>query len=248
MREIARAINAKAGGQFKICRIFSKEGTFHVASDVSRQDGVNVGVCIILWFNDTMMYSASIHLKGESFSDAFFRNSIGVGLELALAKSKSIEIRRIVIARDWHSVKDEHRRLPLALTNMFSNGCKIDLVEITRSGPDCIRMLRLNSTLKNKRLEQPTSGRFFKLTQASAVLCTTGSPKYKGQVGPAKTIVITNVFGDTSLPEIVTEMYTLSRITPYSIHPTRLPFLANRAAKDYIDGIEYPKTAGIHAA
>jgi len=67
----------------------------------------------------------------------------------------------------------------------------------------------------------------------------------------SRPIVITKRAGVSSLDQLTTECYKFSRLTLYTTQATRLPaglHLADRAAKNKLDGIDSPNTHGIHAA
>jgi len=159
------------------------------------------------------------------------------------------EIGRIVVARDGRFVGDEIVMATMMIEKRFPD-CILDFVEVTKSGPDVTRILNVKS---EANVEIPHSGSWYEKTQHTAVLISTGSPKYKGTAGVPRPILITKVNGHchSSLPILVHEQFMLTQVETYCKFSTRMPIhlhLSDRLAYDVRIGINYPNDDGIHPA
>ena len=245
-KELSISIQAKVGSQWKVFPGLAEKGTYFIAFDVSL-DKIARAAVYLVGSNGTIFKQnePSPAQTGETI------NNIGQliidTVEEAVKNEGGEPIRHLVISRDGRFQRAETISIEkLAPGSKF----KISMVEVTKSGPSVYRMIKL---LADGTVHGPDSGRWWKLDQNTANLCTTGTVG-RGETGLSRPITVTKIKGDwddTSLEQIVEWMYQLSRLTAYSSKPTRLPIhlhLADRSAKDYLDGIEYPHRRGIHAA
>jgi len=268
---IISAVNAKAGGQNQICPGLAEKGTFFIAYDVSRYGGTSIDVGFgVFGFNGTVFQQAmGNRQKGEVLDESFSENS----LREFLKQAKMIEhIQHVVVFRDGRFVQNMSKEVETLerVTNAY--GMKATFVSVTKSAPGLFRMMRfegepthskhepklpIQKNLKFK-VDMPHSGVFCSLKADTAILNTIGPGQIKdnyigiptGRALP-KPLTITKIKGTASLNEIVEWVYHLSRLKSYSNRPTRLPapqHLADRAAKDFLDGIIYPHVRGLHAA
>ena len=70
-KDACHLLNVLAGGQLQICPLLSKKGTLHVAFDVCRSNGINVGTCFILAHDGLILKSKACKQRGETMSDDF---------------------------------------------------------------------------------------------------------------------------------------------------------------------------------
>ena len=139
--QLLMGIRAKLGCQSTIIPNLSAKGTYHMCYDVCRHLRKNSVVCCVLGFNGTFLGDTEFAQEvsgsafGETVSSEFFREMI------TLLKSKAgHDVRRVVVARDGRYQTDEAKTLLSMLSEKFN--CSVDLVEITKSGPDCVRMFK----------------------------------------------------------------------------------------------------------
>ena len=181
-KNIMSGILAKLGSQFKMGRSGSKptdmseHGTYHVSFDVSRINGVDIAAYNIFGSDGIFLETREVANKGETLSPKFI-DELATGLERAKLK-KGEEISRVSIARDGRFQANEIESLRAMLDEQFD--CRADFVEVTKSGPDWVRMLNKRA---NGMPGMPKSGCYWKIRANTAVLCTIGSPKYTGSTG-----------------------------------------------------------------
>jgi len=98
----------------------------------------------------------------------------GVTIEEAKLEYKKLythDIERIVVARDGRLVGTEQEiLLKILKKNDVEHKIKIDVLEVTKSGPDVMRMLEVCGDI----YQQPRSGCYTELTPSTALICTTG--------------------------------------------------------------------------
>ena len=244
--ELAISIQAKAGSQWKVLPWLAEKGTYFIAFDVSLKNIARPAVNLVS-SNGTIFKHNSLPVaqRGETIKN--IGQLIIDTVEEAVENEGGEPILHLVISRDGRFQRAEKISIEeLARGRKF----KITMVEVTKSGPRVYRMIKRHT---DGTVRGPDSGWWWKLDQNTANLCTTGSSG-RSETGLSRPIAVTKIRGewdDTSLEQIVKWMYQLSRLTAYSSKPTRLPIhlhLADRSAKDSIDGIQYPPRRGIHAA
>ena len=247
-KELAISILVKVGSQWKILPKLADIGTYFIAFDVSHIDKVGRAAGYLVSSNGTIF-------KQDKPRPAQLTESIpDIGQLVADIIDEAVEneggepVRHLVISRDGRFKGNETS----SIKDLASKrGLKVSMVEVTKSGPMVYRMIKFD---RDGHVRGPDSGKWWKVDEHTANICTTGSPREKGAKGLSRPIIVTKVadpVDETSLEQIVEWMFSLSRLTAYSDKPTRLPIhlhLADRSAKDYNDEIEYPNRRGIHAA
>ena len=110
----------------------------------------------------------------------------GVTIEEAKLEYKELYvhgIERIVFARDGRLVGTEQEfLLKMLKKNDVKHKIKIDVLEVTKLGPDVMRMLQVCTQKKTDHrkddheviYQQPCSGYYTELTPSTALICTTG--------------------------------------------------------------------------
>ena len=124
---------------------------------------------------------------------------------------------------------------------------KVDLVEITKSGPDCFRFIEFDKTENTS--SQPLPGSYVTLRERIACLVMPSAATVPS--GLAQPLVVSHVHGDATFDDILAEVYKSAAIRPYSDRHTRLPahsHYADRRAGAELAGAKYPGRPGLHAA
>ena len=243
-RNIALGLNAKLGGQAELCRDLAEPGTIFVAYDVSSQDGIELSVGVTLTGHDGTVISGpqdSRYQKGEALNAEFLGKSLLRSVKMYERQYRT-PVRRVVVNRDGRFRKNE-RQVCIETLSSY----RVDLVEITKSGPDCFRFIEFDKTENTS--SQPLPGSYVTLRERVACLVTASAENVR--MGLAQPIVVSHVHGDATLDDILTEVYKTSAIRPYSDRHTRLPahsHYADRRAGAELAGAKYPTRPGLHAA
>ena len=264
--EILISINSKAGGQFEHCPDLAEPGTFFISYDVSRQGGQSVGAGVgVFGSNGTVFQHVfSNRQKGEALDKNFLRNSLKDFIDKAKIGSETL--KHLVVLRDGHFVWNISKEVDTLEQVAHEYGISVTFVEVTKSGPDMSRFIYIeehhvhsksepeSQEQKSFKVEIPHSGVYFSLSANTAILNTigTGQPtdNWTGR-GMPEPVIIKKIKGIASHDQIVKWYYHLSCVKAYSNRTTRLAIchhLADRAAKDRLDGIIYPQVRGLHAA
>lgn len=265
------SINAKAGGQHQICPGLAEKGIFFISYDVSRHGGTSIGVGIGVFGSNGTVFQQAMgnRQKGEALDENFLESSLREFLTQATMEE---EIQHVVVIRDGRFVRNISKEVETLEHVANAYGMNSTFVDVTKSGPGLFRMLHFTAERTHSKQEpknpegkslkfevdMPRSGVYFTLNANTAILNTIGPGQIqdnyygipRGRALP-KPLTITKIKGTASLDEIVRWIYHLSRVKSYSNRPTRLPapqHLADRAAKDFLDGIIYPHVRGLHAA
>jgi hypothetical protein len=235
-------INAKLGGQAELCDLAEK-GTVFIAYDLSRQRGVSLAVSVVLLGYDGRMASGpddSRYQRGEALEPDFLRGTLKRSVEEHVRQTDE-PIKRVVVYRDGRYRKTEAQEVEACL-DAFPD-CIVDLVEITKSGPDVLRFI----DYKEGTAGNPKPGFVLQLRKKVANLITKAVP-FRGLARP---ILVTHVSGTTPFDQILTEVYKASSLRVYSDRHTRLPInvhVADRRAGAELAGAKYPYRKGVHAA
>ena len=243
-RNIALGLNAKLGGQAELCRDLAEPGTIFVAYDVSSQDGIELSVGVTLTGHDGTVISGpqdSRYQKGEALNAEFLGKSLLRSVKMYERQYRT-PVRRVVVNRDGRFRKNE-RQVCIETLSSY----RVDLVEITKSGPDCFRFIEFDKTENTS--SQPLPGSYVTLRERVACLVTASAENVR--MGLAQPIVVSHVQGDAAFDDILTEVYKTSAIRPYSDRHTRLPahsHYADRRAGAELAGAKYPGRPGLHAA
>ena len=243
-RNIALGLNAKLGGQAELCRDLAEPGTIFVAYDVSSQDGIELSVGVTLTGHDGTVISGpqdSRYQKGEALNAEFLGKSLLRSVKMYERQYRT-PVRRVVVNRDGRFRKNE-RQVCIETLSSY----RVDLVEITKSGPDCFRFIEFDKTENTS--SQPLPGSYVTLRERVACLVTASAENVR--MGLAQPIVVSHVHGDATFDDILTEVYKTSAIRPYSDRHTRLPahsHYADRRAGAELAGAKYPARPGLHAA
>ena len=243
-RNIALGLNAKLGGQAELCRDLAEPGTIFVAYDVSSQDGIELSVGVTLTGHDGTMISGpqdSRYQKGEALNSKFLEKSLLQSVKMYERQYRT-PVRRVVVNRDGRFRKDE-RQVCLETLSSY----KVDLVEITKSGPDRLRFIEFDKNTSTS--SQPLPGSYVTLRERVACLVTASAETVR--MGLAQPIVVSHVHGDATFDDILAEVYKSAAIRPYSDRHTRLPahsHYADRRAGAELAGAKYPGRPGLHAA
>ena len=243
-RNLALQLNSKLGGQAELCRDLAEPGTVFISYDVSRQRGIGLAVSVTLLGHDGRVTSGpadSRPQKGEALDTEFLEKSLLESVKMYERQCDS-PVRRVVVYRDGRFLKDE-RQVCLETLSSY----KVDLVEITKSGPDCFRFIEFDKTENTS--SQPLPGSYVTLRERVACLVTASAENVR--MGLAQPIVVSHVHGDATFDDILTEVYKTSAIRPYSDRHTRLPahsHYADRRAGAELAGAKYPGRPGLHAA
>ena len=150
----------------------------------------------------------------------------------------------MVVYRDGRFRKTEAEELKACL-GAFSD-CQVDLVEITKSGPDVLRFVDCKDK-KTGASKNPKPGFYMKLRENVANLITRAAPVW----GLTQPILVTHVSGTTPFDQILAEVYKASSLRVYTDKHTRLPInlhYADRRAGAELAGAKYPYREGVHAA
>ena len=151
-------------------------------------------------------------------------------------------VHRVVVYRDGRFLKDERK---VCLETL--SGYEVDLVELTKSGPDRLRFIEFD---KNKTTSsQPLPGSYVTLRERVANLVTAATVPS----GLAQPIVVSHVHGDATFDDILTEVYKSAAIRTYSDQHTRLPahshYADRRAGAELAEPeAKHPTRPGLHAA
>ena len=237
-------INAKLGGQAELCDDLAEPGTVFVSYDVSRQRSIGLSVDAMLLGNDGRMISGqddSCYQKGEILDAEFLEKSLQRCVRI-YEQQYGTPVRRVVVYRDGRFLENEQK---ICLETLA--GYVVDLVELTKSGPDCHRFINFDT--KTKESSQPRPGFFVTLRERMANLVTSSAAKIPG--GLARPLVVSHVHGDATFDQILTEVYKTTAIRTYCDRPTRLPahsHYADRRAGAELAGAKYPARPGLHAA
>ena len=243
MNNLFLGINGKLGGQAELCELAEK-GTVFVAYDLSHQRGVSLAVSVVLLGYDGRMASGptdSRAQRGEALDPVFIRDTLKQRVE-EHAQQTGETIKRVVVYRDGRFRKTEAEELKACL-DAFPD-CIVDLVEITKSGPDVLRFI----DYKEGTAGNPKPGFFMKLRNRVANLITKAPPLGMRFTQP---ILVTHVRGTTPFKQILAEMFKASSLRVYSDKHTRLPInvhYADRRAGAELAGAKYPYREGVHAA
>ena len=239
-------INAKLGGQAELCDDLAEPGTVFVSYDVSRQRSIGLSVDAMLLGNDGRMISGqddSCYQKGEILDAEFLEKSLQRCVRI-YEQQYGTPVRRVVVYRDGRFLENEQK---ICLETLA--GYVVDLVELTKSGPDCHRFINFDT--KTKESSQPRPGFFVTLRERMANLVTSSAAKIPG--GLARPLVVSHVHGDATFDQILTEVYKTTAIRTYCDRPTRLPahshYADRRAGAELATrGEIYPSIPGLHAA
>ena len=239
-------INAKLGGQAELCDDLAEPGTVFVSYDVSRQRSIGLSVDAMLLGNDGRMISGqddSCYQKGEILDAEFLEKSLQRCVRI-YEQQYGTPVRRVVVYRDGRFLENEQK---ICLETLA--GYVVDLVELTKSGPDCHRFINFDT--KTKESSQPRPGFFVTLRERMANLVTSSAAKIPG--GLARPLVVSHVHGDATFDQIITEVYKTTAIRTYCDRPTRLPahshYADRRAGAELATrGEIYPSIPGLHAA
>ena len=239
-------INAKLGGQAELCDDLAEPGTVFVSYDVSRQRSIGLSVDAMLLGNDGRMISGqadSCYQKGEILDADFLEKSLQRCVRI-YEQQYGTPVRRVVVYRDGRFLENEQK---ICLETLA--GYVVDLVELTKSGPDCHRFINFDT--KTKESSQPRPGFFVTLRERMANLVTSSAAKIPG--GLARPLVVSHVHGDATFDQILTEVYKTTAIRTYCDRPTRLPahshYADRRAGAELVArGETYPSIPGLHAA
>ena len=239
-------INAKLGGQAELCDDLAEPGTVFVSYDVSRQRSIGLSVDAMLLGNDGRMISGqddSCYQKGEILDAEFLEKSLQRCVRI-YEQQYGTPVRRVVVYRDGRFLENEQK---ICLETLA--GYVVDLVELTKSGPDCHRFINFDT--KTKESSQPRPGFFVTLRERMANLVTSSAAKIPG--GLARPLVVSHVHGDATFDQILTEVYKTTAIRTYCDRPTRLPahshYADRRAGAELVArGETYPSIPGLHAA
>ena len=131
-------INAKLGGQAELCDDLAEPGTVFVSYDVSRQRSIGLSVDAMLLGNDGRMISGqddSCYQKGEILDAEFLEKSLQRCVRI-YEQQYGTPVRRVVVYRDGRFLENEQK---ICLETLA--GYVVDLVELTKSGPDCHRFI-----------------------------------------------------------------------------------------------------------
>ena len=245
MNNLFLGINGKLGGQAELCELAEK-GTVFVAYDLSHQRGVSLAVSVVLLGYDGRMASGptdSRAQRGEALDPVFIRDTLKQRVE-EHAQQTGETIKRVVVYRDGRFLENEQK---ICLETLA--GYVVDLVELTKSGPDCHRFINFDT--KTKESSQPRPGFFVTLRERMANLVTSSAAKIPG--GLARPLVVSHVHGDATFDQIITEVYKTTAIRTYCDRPTRLPahshYADRRAGAELVArGETYPSIPGLHAA
>ena len=241
-RNLALQLNSKLGGQAELCRDLAEPGTVFISYDVSRQRGIGLAVSVTLLGHDGRIASGpedSRPQKGEALDTEFLEKSLLESVKMCERQRDSL-VHRVVVYRDGRFLKDERK---VCLETL--SGYEVDLVELTKSGPDRLRFIEFD---KNKTTSsQPLPGSYVTLRERVANLVTAATVPS----GLARPIVVSHVHGDATFDDILAEVYKSAAIRPYSDRHTRLPahsHYADRRAGAELAGAKYPTRPGLHAA
>ncbi len=241
---IVLGINNKLGGQAELCDLAEK-GTVFVAYDLSHQRGVSLAVSVALLGCDGRMTSGpenSRPQRGEALDPEFLRST----LKRSVAEHErqtGEPVKRVVVYRDGRFRKTEAEDVEACL-GAFPD-CQVDLVEITKSGPEVLRCVDYDESKDSVTIPKP--GFFLQLRERAANVITRAQPVW----GLTQPILVTHVSGTTPSDQILTEVYKASSLRVYSDRHTRLPInlhYADRRAGDELAGAMYPYRDGLHAA
>ena len=243
-RNLALQLNSKLGGQAELCRDLAEPGTVFISYDVSLQRGIGLAVSVTLLGHDGRVTSGpadSRPQKGEALDTEFLEKSLLESVKMYERQCDS-PVRRVVVYRDGRFLKDE-RQVCLETLSSY----KVDLVEITKSGPDCFRFIEFDKTENTS--SQPLPGSYVTLRERIACLVMPSAATVPS--GLARPIVVSHVHGDATFDDILAEVYKSAAIRPYSDRHTRLPahsHYADRRAGAELAGAKYPGRPGLHAA
>ena len=179
--------------------------------------------------------------KGEALDTEFLEKSLLESVKMYERQCDS-PVRRVVVYRDGRFLKDE-RQVCLETLSSY----KVDLVELTKSGPDCFRFIDFDT--ESKESSQPDTGAYVILRERVACLVMPSAATVPS--GLARPIVVSHVHGDATFDDILAEVYKSAAIRPYSDRHTRLPahsHYADRRAGAELAGAKYPARPGLHAA
>ena len=135
-------INAKLGGQAELCDDLAEPGTVFVSYDVSRQRSIGLSVDAMLLGNDGRMISGqddSCYQKGEILDAEFLEKSLQRCVRI-YEQQYGTPVRRVVVYRDGRFLENEQK---ICLETLA--GYVVDLVELTKSGPDCHRFINFDT-------------------------------------------------------------------------------------------------------
>ena len=243
-RNLALQLNSKLGGQAELCRDLAEPGTVFISYDVSRQRGIGLAVSVTLLGHDGRVTSGpadSRPQKGEALDTEFLEKSLLESVKM-YERQRDSPVRRVVVYRDGRFLKDE-RQVCLETLSSY----KVDLVEITKSGPDCFRFIEFDKTENTS--SQPLPGSYVTLRERIACLVMPSAATVPS--GLAQPLVVSHVHGDATFDDILAEVYKSAAIRPYSDRHTRLPahsHYADRRAGAELAGAKYPGRPGLHAA
>ena len=243
MNNLFLGINGKLGGQAELCKLAEK-GTVFVAYDLSHQRGISLAVSVVLLGYNGRMASGptdSRAQRGEALDPVFIRDTLKGRVEEHARHTGEI-IKRVVVYRDGRFRKTEAEELKACL-DAFPD-CIVDLVEVTKSGPDVLRFI----DYKEGTVGNPKPGFFLQLRKKVANLITKAVPWGKGFTQP---VLVTHVSGTTPFNQILTEVFKATSLRVYSDKHTRLPInvhYADRRAGAELAGTKYPYRKGVHAA
>ncbi len=246
INNIFLGINGKLGGQAELGTLAEK-GTVFVAYDLSHQRGVSLAVSVALLGCDGRMTSGPGDSwppqRGEALDPEFLRSTLKRSVEEHKQQTGE-PVRRVVVYRDGRFRKTEAEELKACL-GAFSD-CQVDLVEITKSGPDVLRFVDCKDK-KTGASKNPKPGFYMKLRENVANLITRAAPVW----GLTQPILVTHVSGTTPFDQILAEVYKASSLRVYTDKHTRLPInlhYADRRAGAELAGAKYPYREGVHAA
>ena len=243
-KNIALGLNSKLDGQAELCRDLAKPGTVFISYDVSRQRDIGLAVGVTLLGHDGRIASGpedSRPQKGEALDTEFLEKSLLESVKMCERQRDSL-VHRVVVYRDGRFLKDERK---VCLETL--SGYEVDLVELTKSGPDRLRFIEFD---KNKTTSsQPLPGSYVTLRERVANLVTAATVPS----GLAQPIVVSHVHGDATFDDILTEVYKSAAIRTYSDQHTRLPahshYADRRAGAELAEPeAKHPTRPGLHAA
>ena len=219
----------------------ARRGTVFISYDVSRQRGIGLAVSVTLLGHDGRVTSGpadSRPQKGEALDTEFLEKSLLESVKM-YERQRDSPVRRVVVYRDGRFLKDE-RQVCLETLSSY----RVDLVELTKSGPDCFRFIEFDNTSS-----QPLPGSYVTLRERVACLVMPSAATVPS--GLARPLVASHVHGDATFDDILAEVYKSAAIRTYCDRPTRLPahsHYADRRAGAELAGAKYPSTPGLHAA
>ena len=187
-RNLALQLNSKLGGQAELCRDLAEPGTVFISYDVSLQRGIGLAVSVTLLGHDGRVTSGpadSRPQKGEALDTEFLEKSLLESVKMYERQCDS-PVRRVVVYRDGRFLKDE-RQVCLETLSSY----KVDLVEITKSGPDCFRFIEFDKTENTS--SQPLPGSYVTLRERVACLVMPSAATVPS--GLARPIVVSHVHG-----------------------------------------------------